>query len=230
MTEPPTSMTFSITGTILSLILQALDLSGPLGLTLLFLLMIVESFGIPPLPSEVILPFAGFLIAEGLNPYFTWPSVMLAAVGGALVGSLVGYEVGRRLGPLFVVRIGTRVGFEEKDLERAQAYFERRGPITVFLCRMAPIVRAYISYPAGAAKMDRPRFSAYTVAGTTPFALVLVYIGFVLGQHLSEFNAIYSYLDYIALAGIVLVVLFLFYRKRVAAAPSEGAPAPPEAP
>lgn len=223
-------MTFSVTGTILSLIVQALNLSGPSGLLLLFLLMIVESFGIPPLPSEVILPVSGFLIAEGLNPFFTWPSVMTAAVGGALLGSLLGYTLGRRFGLLFILRVGRRVGFDEKDLDRAQAYFARRGPITVFLARLAPIVRAYISYPAGAAKMDPTRFSVYTLAGSIPFTAVLVYVGYDLHQNLSYFDGVYAVLDYVALAGIVVALAFLWYRAHGraarAAAPKDPEPAP----
>jgi membrane protein DedA with SNARE-associated domain len=229
-------MTFSITGTILSLIVQALEVGGVLGLLFLFALMAIESFGIPPLPSEVILPVAGFIIATGGDAFFTWPTVMFAAIAGALLGSLVGYEVGKRFGLPFVERVGRRVGLEVKDLDRAQEFFERRGPVTVSVSRLIPVLRAYISYPAGAARMRRDHFAVFTVLGAIPFTFVMVYLGYVLGQNYGEVGRYYGDLDYLAVAVLALLVLLLLYRlhrRSRAASPSprtaepEGTDAPP---
>lgn len=216
----------SLTGFVAAIIIRALVASGPAGLGALFALMAVESFGIPPLPSEVILPVAGIILAGGSagstiegvsipgDPWFTWPTVMVAAVGGGLTGAIIGYEIGRVLGLPFVHRIGRRFGLEEKDLQRAQAFFDRRGPITVLVARLVPLVRAYISYPAGAAKMNRPKFAVYTAIGATPFTYVLVYLGVVLGTHLRALQLFFQALDILVGVGLVAFLVYAVLRLR----------------
>ena len=205
-------MSFSLTALAFTIILEVMR---QIGLPGLFALMAVESFGVPPLPSEIILPFAGVLIVTGA-PDFNWPSVMFAALSGGLVGALAAYQVGRWAGLPVLRRLGSRVGLEERDLERAEDFFARRGPITVFLARLVPIIRAFISYPAGAARMDRVRFSVYTVAGAAPFTAALVWAGTVLGSP-SNFRVLqqdFGYLDYVAGAAIVVGLLWVLYRAR----------------
>ncbi len=208
----------SVTGVeaqVVILITQAIEQSGPLGLLALFVLMAVESFGIPPLPSEVILPVAGLVLASGADPWFTWPTVLLAALAGGLLGAVVAYEIGRRLGLPFVHRLGRPFGLEERDLTRAQEFFDRRGPVTVFLSRLVPLLRAYISYPAGASKMDRMRFPIYTVGGATPFTVALVYVGYVLGQQsLGTLEHIFNILNIIVGVAIVVFLVYYVYRLR----------------
>lgn len=203
------------------------EASGPAGLLALFALMTVESFGIPPLPSEVILPVAGIVLASGVDPWFTWPTVMIASLGGGLLGAVIAYEIGRRLGLPFVHRLGRPFGLEERDLVRAQVFFERRGPVTVFLSRMLPLVRAYISYPAGAAKMDRRLFPIYTVLGATPFTFALVYIGVIVGQQsIPELQNIFNVLNVVVFVALVLFALYYVNRLRKRKAARTATPEP----
>ncbi|HEV2450199.1 MAG TPA: DedA family protein [Thermoplasmata archaeon] len=220
---------FSITGTVFSLILTVM---GSIGLAGLFALMAVESFGIPPLPSEVILPFAGVLIVRG-HPGFTWPSVLAAAVGGALLGAVAAYEVGRYGGRALVHRWGARAGVDEKLLARSERYFDLHGRSTVGVARMVPLLRAYISYPAGAAKMDRASFVIFTVLGSLPFCVVLIYLGTVLGNEFTRLQPYFDYLDVVVvfvLAALLLVLFLRWRRSRLTpstAAPPPGGAAPP---
>jgi membrane protein DedA with SNARE-associated domain len=202
------------------------------GLPGLFALMLVESFGIPPLPSEVILPFAGVLIVRGAAG-FTWPTVVIVAIAGGVVGALLAYEVGRRGGRALLLRWGEHIGVDENMLRRSEEYFERRGSVTVGTARLVPLLRAYISYPAGAAKMDRPAFVAFTAVGSLPFCVVMVYLGTVLGNNFTVLQHYFEYLDILVVAVIVLLGIFLLGRWRrhrtSRAVPSPGDVRPPAA-
>ena len=176
------------------------------GLPGLFALMAVESFGVPPVPSEVILPFTGFLIAEGDLPL---GGAVAAAVAGGLVGAYAAYAVGR-WGRHRITGIGLgRLRLEERHLARVDRYFARYGEVTVSVGRLVPIVRAYISYPAGTAEMKPIRFGVYTVIGSIPFTLALIYAGMVLRSDWTVVSSYFSYLDYPLIACMVLIVLFL---------------------
>ncbi|MGI0151543.1 MAG: DedA family protein, partial [Thermoplasmata archaeon] len=213
---------FSLTGWAFSFVLAVL---GAIGLPGLLALMAVESFGIPPLPSEVILPFSGVLIAEGAAG-FAWWTVVPTALAGGLLGAWAAYEVGRSGGRAVLRRWGRRAGVGEKDIARAERYFERRGESTVLLARMVPLVRAYISYPAGAARMDRPRFLAFTFVGMVPFVVLLVYLGTLLGQRYLELQGYFGDLDLVVIAAIVgLAVLWWGLRRRSRPPPAAPGPA-----
>ncbi len=196
-------MSFSLVGSVIDLIVTVLSV---LGLGGLFALMVVESFGIPPLPSEVILPFAGFLVASGTFPLL--PTIVLA-IGGALVGSLVAYAVGR----WWRHRItGIGVGslrLEPRHLERMDRYFAEKGEVTVAVARVIPVVRAYISYPAGTARMPLPKFVAFTLLGSTPFVLALVYAGMLLRADWTAVTSDFQYLDYAVFALLAIVVVYV---------------------
>ncbi len=204
-------MTFSLVGTVIDLVVTVLTAGGLAGL---FALMTVESFGVPPLPSEVILPFAGFLVGTGVFPLV--PTLVVALVG-ALVGAYIAYAIGRwwrdrltrlRLGPFHL---------EERHLVRMDQWFTRHGELTVALCRSLPVVRAYISYPAGTSRMSPLRFGVYTLAGSIPWTLALVYAGIVLGQRWTVVQTYLAPLDYVAYALIALAVVYgllLFVRAR----------------
>lgn len=189
---------FSVIGSLASAIIFVL---GAVGLPGLLALMIVESFGFPPLPSELILPFAGYLVAEGMFPFY---AAMVVAVLGGLIGAYAAYAVGRwwrhRLEHL---RIGA-LRLEPRHLERMERFFARRGEVTVTVARLIPVVRSYISYPAGTAAMSPVRFGVYTAVGLTPFAAAFLYAGLVLRSHWTQVEASFRWIDY---AGLVVVVI-----------------------
>ena len=196
-------MTLSLIGSLVWAITTVLVWIGLPGL---FALMAVESFGIPPIPSEVILPFTGFLIAQGTLPF---GGAVAVAIAGALVGAYAAYAIGR-WGRHRITGIGLgRLRLEERHLHRVDQYFARYGEVTVSVGRLVPIVRAYISYHAGTAEMRPVWFGVYTVIGSIPFTLALVYAGMVLRSNWTVVSSYFSYLDYPLIACLVLVVVFL---------------------
>lgn len=209
------------------------------GLAALVALMTVESFGIPPLPSEIILPFAGFLIAEGT---FSWPGAFFAALLGGVLGSFVAYAVGR-WGRHLLARPTGRLRLDPKHLALVDDWFRRHGEGTVLVSRMLPIVRSYVSYPAGTARMEPVRFGIYTAIGATPFTLGLLYAGFLLRSNWGILEPYFRIADYVGAVVIVggLVYLGLRWRNvirpgwpprrmRPASAPPPPAPSPPPPP
>jgi len=196
-------VTFSLIGSVVGAVTTVMT---TIGLPGLLALMVVSSFGLPPIPSEVILPFAGFLVAEGTYPL---DGAIAAALAGGLIGSYAGYFVGR-WGRARIT--GAGLGFlrlEERHIAQMDAFFARRGETTVAIARLIPVVRSYISYPAGSARMDPVRFGAYTLLGATPFTLVLMYAGFVLKSHWQLVASYFGALDYVAVAAIVAGVGYL---------------------
>ena len=176
------------------------------GLPGLFALMAVESFGVPPLPSEVILPFAGFLVADGT---FSFASATGVALLGGIVGAYAAYAVGRWWRQR-IVRLGVgRLRLEPRHLERVDRYFARHGEATVGLARLVPVIRAYVSYPAGTARMDPARFGVYTLLGATPFTLALIYAGTVLRSNWATVSSTLAYLNYPLIALVAFGVIFI---------------------
>jgi membrane protein DedA with SNARE-associated domain len=184
-----------------------------IGLPGLFALMVVESFGIPPLPSEIILPFAGVLLATG-TPGFNWVSVVGAALAGGVVGAIIAYEVGRWGGRGVIQRWGRKLHLGEEDLARAERFFDRHGEVTVFVARLVPIARAYISYPAGAAQMPRVKFALFTAGGALPFTVVMVYLGTVLGNNYPVLVPYFNVLDVVVAVFLAGALLWYLIRRR----------------
>lgn len=217
-------MSFSLVGSLFGLISWVL---ATIGLPGLFVLMLVSLFGIPPLPSEIILPFAGFLVASGSLPL---DGTVVAATVGGLVGSYVAYAVGRWCRP-WLSRATGRLSLSPEHLEAMDRWFARRGEVTVGLARMAPLIRAYISYPAGAARMNPTRFGVFTFLGSLPYTGALLYAGFVLRSHWATVESWFGYLDDAVIAGVVVfaIVLVLRWRRearRSGPTPSTGPPRP----
>ena len=190
--------------TVVSLITAALAAGG---LPALLGLMAVESFGIPPLPSEIILPFAGYLVAQGL---MSFTGAFLAALVGGVAGSYAGYLVGR-FGRHYVVGTG-RLKLDPRHLASVESYFARRGEATVLVGRLLPVVRSYISYPAGTARMEPVRFGVYTAIGATPFTVALLYAGLLLGANWGRIVPLFQVADYAAVVVLVVAVLWLVLR------------------
>jgi len=196
-------VTFSILGSVTDLITSVMTTIGIPGL---FALMVVESFGIPPIPSEVILPFAGFLVVEGT---FSFGWALTAALAGALVGSFAAYAVGRWWRHRILgLGIG-RLRLQPHHLERVDRFFARRGEATVAISRLVPVIRSYISYPAGTAKMDPVRFGAYTLLGSIPFTVAFIYAGMVLRSNWDLVRSYFTILDIPLIALVAIVVVFL---------------------
>jgi len=141
------------------------------------LLMAIESACIP-LPSEIIMPFSGYLVSTGR--FDLWLVATAGAIGCNL-GSIVGYEVGKRGGRAFVARWGRYVLLNMEHLSQAERFFARWGSITVLVCRLLPFVRSFIAFPAGVARMPLVRFHIYTFVGSWPWCFALAWVGMKLG-------------------------------------------------
>jgi membrane protein DedA with SNARE-associated domain len=167
-------MTEKILAALAQFIIGVISASGYFGVALL---MAIESACIP-LPSEVIMPFAGYLVHTGRLNLFL---VATAGAIGCNLGSAVAYWIGAWGGRPLVERFGRFVLMSRHDLDRVTHYFEKYGSITVFVARLLPVVRTFIALPAGIAKMPQLRFHIYTFLGSWPWCFVLAYVGEKLG-------------------------------------------------
>jgi membrane protein DedA with SNARE-associated domain len=142
------------------------------------LLMAIESACVP-LPSEIIMPFAGYLVYAGR---FNLWAVGVAGAVGCVVGSLVAYYVGLKGGRPFVEKYGRYILVSPRDLDLADRWFARYGEVIVFASRLLPVVRTFIAFPAGVARMNLARFTLYTFLGSLPWCIGLAYVGQILGE------------------------------------------------
>jgi membrane protein DedA with SNARE-associated domain len=172
------------------------------------LLMAIESANIP-LPSEVIMPFAGFLVSQGqLNLWL----VGLAGAIGCVVGSAFSYWLGAVGGRPLVERFGKYILVSHHDLDLADGWFQKRGDITVFVGRLLPVVRTFISFPAGIAKMPFGKFLAYSFLGSLPWCLLLAYIGQKMGENWESLRGYFHKFDYLILGLIVIAIIWWVWR------------------
>jgi membrane protein DedA with SNARE-associated domain len=190
---------------------------GDLGLFGVFVLMVAESACIP-IPSEATMLFAGFNVANG--HYALWEPVIVG-VAANLVGSWIAYAIGYFGRIDLLEKHGRALHIKPSHLAWADRWFARHGEITVFLARMLPIVRTFISLPAGVARMPFWRFTAFTVAGCVPWVLMLAAIGNAAGANWRDWKHYFSYLDYVALAAIVIGIVYLIVRRNRTAAETE---------
>ena len=168
----------------------------------LFILMALESM-IAPVPSEVVMPFAGYLVLQGRFNF--WTAVVVSGLG-SVFGSLLSYYIGDYLGRPFVLKFGKYLLLEEGHLEWTEKWFKNQGEKTIFISRFVPVVRHLISIPAGIAKMPMQKFLAYTFAGAAIWNLILLYAGFKLGEHWDKIHEFSKELDII----FVIAVLSFF--------------------
>ena len=186
---------------------------GAGGYAAIGLLMVLESACIP-IPSEITMPVGGLLASQGdLNLIL----VIVVGVLGNLVGSLVSYGVGRSGGRSLLERYGRYILVKPHDIERADAWFARHGPPAVFFSRLLPVLRTFISLPAGVSRMDPRRFTLLTVAGCIPWVAALAIAGDALGKHWADVLTYTRPLEYLVIAAAVLGLgLWLFRRARAA--------------
>ena len=210
-----------MTGDILEPLVRAsTDLIDATGLAGVFVLMVLESACVP-IPSEATMLFAGFNVSEGNLTLF---GVVAAGVLGNVVGSLIAYAAGY-YGRLELLDRNRLIHINRRHLESADRWFERHGPATVFFARMLPVVRTFISLPAGVARMPLGRFVAYTVAGCIPWVLLLAIIGREVGDRWEQWKNYLHYFDYVVIAAIVIGIVYLLIRRRRGSA--EWEPTPP---
>ncbi|MDO7786709.1 DedA family protein [Desulforamulus aquiferis] len=167
--------------------------------------MAIESANIP-LPSEVILPFGGYLVYTGRLDF--WGTVMAGTVGGT-IGSIGSYYLGLRGGRPFIERYGPYVGITPRKLLVADRWFEKYGEATVFFTRLMPVIRTFISLPAGIARMNFKRFVIYTFLGSLPWSILLVYTGYALGQNWQAIKPWFHKMD--ILIGVALAAVLIYW-------------------
>lgn len=173
------------------------------------ILMAIESACIP-LPSELIMPFAGYLVYEG---HFNLWWVATAGAIGCNVGSVLAYEIGYYGGRRMVEKYGHWIFLTEHDLKWADRFFERFGHAAVFIGRLLPVVRTFIALPAGIARMPRLRFHLYTFLGSWPWCFVLAYIGMKLGENWRSLGKYFHQFDIVVGAIIAVGVVWFVYTR-----------------
>jgi membrane protein DedA with SNARE-associated domain len=187
----------------------ATEFIGSAGEAAVFLLMVLESACIP-VPSEAIMLFAGFSVSKGELSLF---GIVTAGVLGNLVGSWIAYAVGY-FGRIDLLEKNKLIHISPKHLKWADDWFARYGNATVFFSRMLPIIRTFISLPAGVAKMPFWRFTAYTLLGSIPWVLMLAIVGEKVGDNWEDWRHKLGYLDYVVALAIVVGIVYWLVRRR----------------
>jgi len=173
-----------------------------------FAAMTLESICIP-IPSEIIMPFAGFEVFKG--DMTLWGITIVGALGN-LAGSIVAYFIGLKGGRPLLEKYGKYIFISHKSLDRADQWFKKYGPEAVFISRFLPGIRTFISLPAGIAEMDIKKFSIYTFAGSLPWAFALGYVGVMLGPKWDTIKSYFHMLDMVVVIGVIVGIIYLVYK------------------
>lgn len=193
----------AILGPVVHFIENTISSVGPFGVSIL---MAIESCNVP-LPSEAILPFAGFMVSKG---HMTIHEAAWAGAFGCVLGSIPSYYLGYFGGRPFVEKYGKYFLVSKKDLEMADKWEQKYGTFAFFICRMLPVVRTFISLPAGILKANIFKFTLFTFLGSLIWSYPLVYVGMKLGEHREVLSKFWHKFDLvIVLACAVLFVLYL---------------------
>ena len=204
-----------LNGPVRDLVTQIYSAVGYLGVALW---VAIESV-IIPIPSELVLPFAGFLVGQGtaIEPLTgqPWNVILVTLFGtvGATLGALVAYAIGWYGGRPIIERWGRYLGITPDDLDRADDFFARHGDAAAFFGRMVPIIRSLVSFAAGIAHMRLGRFIVFTFLGSLPWTLALVVAGMVMGANWEEIGGILKRFEYLVLAILVVIaLLWIWFR------------------
>ncbi|HWE23287.1 MAG TPA: DedA family protein [Myxococcales bacterium] len=173
------------------------------------LLMAIESCCIP-LPSEMIMPFAGWLVATGR---FSLWGIALAGAAGCVIGSIPAYYAGQYGGRAFIHKYGRYVLMSAEHLDLAERFFQRRGEITVLIARLLPVVRTFIAFPAGVARMPMGKFILYTFVGSFPWCLGLGWVGMKVGEHRELLTPWFHRADAVIVALVLLGVAWFVWKQ-----------------
>ncbi|HOT89423.1 MAG TPA: DedA family protein [Bacteroidales bacterium] len=178
------------------------------GYASVFILMILESM-IMPIPSEAVMPFAGFLIESGR---FTFAGVVFFSTLGSIVGSLISYYMGYYGGRPIVDKYGKYLLLNHHHLELTEKYFTKKGELTIFISRFIPVVRHLISIPAGMGKMNIWKFSIYTIVGAALWNAFLTYVGMLLKDNWNEILKYSSVIDIVIVIALVILIIYTAYK------------------
>lgn len=176
----------------------------------IFIGMTLESMCIP-FPSEIIMAFAGFVVFKGKLDFI---GIVLAGTLGNVLGSLIAYYVGLKGGRPLLEKYGKYIGITINKLDLADNWFNKYGNEAVFISRVLPIIRTFISLPAGIAEMDLKKFTLYTFLGSLPWTLFLAFAGIVLGQNWMVIKSYFHILDIIIGIVLVILIVYLIYKNR----------------
>jgi len=196
-----------IAALLMSLPQESLRIAMQMGYAGVFVLMLLEAAAFP-IPSEIVLPFAGYLVSLGELSF--WPVILFGTIA-ALIGSFVDYYLGLKLGPLLLTPGKLRF-VNANHISRVNAWFNQYGSIAVVFLRLVPGARVLISFPAGAYRMQKSKFAVYTLAGCLPWNIILVYLGWWLGSSWDYVVGVFRYINVIAYLLIIVAVVWLVFR------------------
>jgi membrane protein DedA with SNARE-associated domain len=199
-------MIYELLTTVSSFIVNVISSLGYGGVGIL---MTLESACIP-IPSEIIMPFSGYLVFSGI--FSLWPVIFWGTIGN-LIGSVIAYLVGFYGGRPLIERYGKYILVSRHDLEQAQRWFGKYGSLSIFFSRMLPVVRTFISLPAGIARMPFWKFSLYTLAGSLPWVFVLTYVGILTGENWSKIEIYFRKFDWLIIILIVGLLGWWIWKK-----------------
>lgn len=190
-------------------ITQLIASTGYLGV---FVLMTLESAALP-VPSEVVMPFAGYLAYQGVFNLFL---ITIVGAAGCTAGSIISYYIGLKGGRPLIERYGKYFFIKTGHMDIAEKWFDKYGDKAIFFSRMLPVVRTFISLPAGIGKYDFRKLVAFSFIGSLPWCFALAYVGFSLGPYWENIIGFFNGLDIAVVAAIILIALyFLFLKKRI---------------
>jgi len=172
--------------------------------------MTLESAGMP-IPSEVVMPFSGFLVYQGQMDL--WMATLAGTIGNVL-GSMIAYLIGMYGGRALVLRYGRYVLLNRDHLTHAEKWFEKYGDKAIFFSRILPVIRTFISFPAGIGKMDFKKFTLYTTIGSLPWCFLLTYVGVMLREQWKSIMDVFHKLDLFMGVAVFVMLVYVIIKNR----------------